>query len=81
MTLLPSPLLVPNCRESSYDEILNAPHVEDSEDEEDVDKADEFESKYNFRFEEVRTYAQIVSRFLCFGCVVEGGEEELSRGA
>ncbi|CAN0402883.1 unnamed protein product, partial [Hapterophycus canaliculatus] len=36
----------------SYDEILNAPHVQDSEDEEDVDKADEFESKYNFRFEE-----------------------------
>lgn len=38
---------------NSYDEILNAPHVEDSQDEEDVDRADEFESKYNFRFEEV----------------------------
>lgn len=38
---------------NSYDEILNAPHVEDSEDEEDIDRADEFESKYNFRFEEV----------------------------
>lgn len=41
-------------RKSSYDEILNAPHVEDSEDEEDIDKADDFESKYNFRFEEVK---------------------------
>lgn len=39
---------------SSYDEILNAPHVEDSDDEQDVDRADDFESKYNFRFEEVR---------------------------
>lgn len=38
---------------SSYDEILNAPHVEDSDDEQDVDRADDFESKYNFRFEEV----------------------------
>ena len=27
--------------------------MEDSEDEEDIDRADEFESKYNFRFEEV----------------------------
>lgn len=39
--------------QNSYDEILNAPRVEDSEDEEDIDRADEFESKYNFRFEEV----------------------------
>ncbi|CAM9195924.1 unnamed protein product, partial [Scytosiphon promiscuus] len=45
--------LDPHSKETpSYDEILNAPHVEDSEDEVDVDKADEFESKYNFRFEE-----------------------------
>lgn len=29
--------------------------MEDSEDEKEIDKADEFENKYNFRFEEVRT--------------------------
>lgn len=43
----------------SYDEILNAPHVEDSEDEEDIDKADDFESKYNFRFEEVSACVRV----------------------
>lgn len=34
---------------------MDAPHVEDSEDEKEIDRADQFESKYNFRFEEVRT--------------------------